>query len=372
MEYKRYTYFIIGALLCSLLCLISVFYIVDPIGIWGSYEIQGFNQAKVKQGNYLDVYKPYEYARVQPDVIWIGTSRVYVGFAPYESANEYNLGMSSISLADVKKYLQFVYSVKKPSKVYVGLDLFQFGPEYKRMASDELVDKRLNAIKTGHIYHWAMAVKDSFGVKKTILPTMEDSRDNNTVYYQRGWDVKRGNADSINVDEYYASLNIYGKTYNDFSYDPEAMDCFRDIVKDAADNSVELVVFFNPITVDLQAMQDIYDISDDFYSIKKEVASIHPVYDFCWVNEYTIDRQKWFYDASHFRDNYGKMCRDAMNGDDNRTAIYLKSENVNEMIARERLLFDEWKIVNITYCDELSRRVMENISIGSLKKYIGF
>lgn len=280
------------------------------------------------------------------------------------------MGMSSISLADVKKYLQFVYSIKKPSKVYVGLDLFQFGPEFKRMVSDELVDRRLEAMQKGGLYQILMAVKDSFGVKNAILPTIKDSRANGMVYFQRGWDAKRGNADSINVNEYYASLNSYRNTYDEFCYNREAMDCFRDIVREAEENQVELIVFFNPITADLQAMQDIFGLSDEFYSIKKEVATIHPVYDFCWVNEYTIDRQKWFYDASHFRDNYGKMCQEKMNGKENGTAFLVTEDNLDEIMQVEKQLFMKWKRDNLLYYDKLSKDIQSNV--GAYKEYISF
>lgn len=372
MGFKAYTYFILSIVVGVFLSIGIAAYVVDPIGIWGTKDIQGFNQAKVKQGSFLDIYKQYEYKRLQPDVIWIGTSRVYVGFAPDKSQNEYNMGLSSISLADVRKYLQFMYRNRRPKKVYIGLDLFQFGPEFRHMESAKTLDRRLEALSCGGPIQLAMAIKDSFGTRNTIWPTVKDSQANNIQYFRRGWDIKRGNAAKTHAGEYYSALSSYRKTYDDFYYDEDAMNCFRDIVQDAKDNNVELVVFFNPISVDLQALQDVYGLSEEFYAIKRLVAEIHPVYDFCWVNKYTVDRVEWFYDASHFRNKYGQMCRDAMNGTENGTGIYLTTDNVDELLEKEKQAFSEWKKQNHDYYDALEKYSKDlNADSRILAEYIG-
>ena len=63
-------------------------------------------------------------------VIFIGTSRIYVGMAPsldgYADNEVYNLGISALSLVDTEKYLDFVYEIHKPEKIFLGLDFFSF------------------------------------------------------------------------------------------------------------------------------------------------------------------------------------------------------------------------------------------------------
>ena len=113
---------------------ISIFWgtliVVDPLGIWHFPIIKGFNNYKVSQPAYLDFFKPYEYRMVKPDVVFLGSSRVYVGLCPDdypdESVKVYNMGMSSLSIRDAYQYLKFMIRVHKPKKVYLGLDFFQF------------------------------------------------------------------------------------------------------------------------------------------------------------------------------------------------------------------------------------------------------
>ena len=87
------------------LCLVFQFarfalaYMIDPIGMCGSSVIRGFNHYKIKQGGYLDVYKPYEYIREKPDILYIGASQMYVGFEPVcesrPAKKVYSMGLSS-------------------------------------------------------------------------------------------------------------------------------------------------------------------------------------------------------------------------------------------------------------------------------------
>ena len=69
-----------GLYACCMVGVIFLAYIINPIGIWGGPVIYGFNHYKTKQSLYEDVFKPYEIMRIQPDVVYIGSSQVDQGF----------------------------------------------------------------------------------------------------------------------------------------------------------------------------------------------------------------------------------------------------------------------------------------------------
>jgi hypothetical protein len=373
MEFKRYTFFIVGSTIAFFLVAICTSFIVDPIGIWGTQDIPGVNQNKVKQSSYLDVFKPYEASRLKPDIVWIGTSRVYVGFTMDKSSNEYNMGASSLSLTDIKKYLHFIYNENKPRKVYLGLDLLQFDKENLETPRVGFSDKRLDAINKGYITKTAMKIQDSMGIIKDVPVTIKNSRNDKEYYFLLGQDIKRGHSDEVDPDSYYSTIEQYTNTYKKFSYSPDAMKCLRDIVSEANDNDVELVLFINPASVDLQLLQHIYGRQEKFFNIKKEIASFHPVYDFCWINQYDTNRTKYYYDASHFRSPYGDLCRAAMLGIDNGTVIYLDSENIDKSLEKEKTIFNKWMNDNYDYYNALAKNSNRtDLKAGDLKEYIGF
>ena len=123
---------------------------VDPIELWEAPIIRGFNHIKPKQGNFLDVFKPFQVVRHAPEIVYIGTSRVYVGFRPEENA--YNMGGSSLSLPDMRAYLRFIYSQHVPKKVFIGLDLFQFGRENMMRKREGFSQERLDTLQRGTFF----------------------------------------------------------------------------------------------------------------------------------------------------------------------------------------------------------------------------
>ena len=74
------------------------------------------------------MWKPYQFKDINTKVVYIGTSRVLLGFRNHEVGyhdNEvYNLAFNSLSLAEMENYLKFAYKVHKLEKIYIGLDFF--------------------------------------------------------------------------------------------------------------------------------------------------------------------------------------------------------------------------------------------------------
>ena len=102
MSFRSYFYQVIIFIVIGICLLFTILYFVDPISIWGMEKINGFNHYKIHQREYLDVFKPYEVERIQPNIVWIGSSRVFVGFQMNEMEKEYNMGTSSLTLPDIK------------------------------------------------------------------------------------------------------------------------------------------------------------------------------------------------------------------------------------------------------------------------------
>lgn len=350
-------------------------YVVDPIGMWNHPIIQGVNQYKDKQALYLDVYKPFEYRYYKSDVIYIGSSRIYVGWRPEENA--YNWGTSSLSLPDIRAYLQYVYSQHTPQKVYIGLDLFQFAQTSvhdKRKGFSE--ERIINLARGGWSAYQEMAVTN-MAMSSEVVPTIARSflnRNDESPLFIRGYSMKRGETSTVNAKEYYHNLHSYYDTYEHFVYDEEALNILRSILLDAEDNGVEVVLFFNPISVDLLALQDICHVADYYDKIKQEVAGIHPVYDFAWLNNLTVDREKHWLDGSHYHGSTGELLKLCVNGDvDKNICNLLTAENVQNIVLEEKKFYKKWSSQHGDYLLALNKvSANKETKEGSLQEYIGF
>lgn len=319
MVYKKFvlTWIISVSIACAFFVLSVV--IIDPIGIFETPLISGVNDYKPKQGAYLDTFKPYQLAYYEPDVIFIGTSRVYVGWYPshegFDEKKVYNLGGSSLSLKDIERYLHAAYKIHAPKKVYLGLDFFQFGTfGDKERPGFEL--ERLNRASGNFVWREFGKFVDSVKLGKDIMKTTyEESRKNQGKgkypLFVRGWDSKRGSA-RLNRKEYERVLKSYEGTYKQHKFSPHSLEYLRKIAAEARAHNVELYVFFNPISVDLHKLLLSFGHGKELTHVKQEAANIFgEVYDFNFFNPY-LSREDLFYDSSHCNMYFAELMKKAI------------------------------------------------------------
>ncbi|WP_286677070.1 hypothetical protein [Aminobacterium sp. EBM-42] len=284
---------------------------VDPLGIWHFPIIRGFNNYKVSQPAHLDFFKPYEYRMIKPDVVFLGSSRVYVGLCPDDypdkSVKVYNMGMSSLSIRDAYQYLNFMIKVHKPQKVYLGLDFFQFDSHNFNDSRQGFSQERLDKISGSWFSYMAFKLQETAGLRGIIKPTvLRSQEERDTVLFRKGWDVQRGSALEANEDAYIHSLMSFFKTYQQFSLCDESFFCLEKIIKATRAEGIDLVLFFNPISADLLSLIWVTEQYDNFKSVKTRVAEITDYYDYAYINRLTKDRSL-FYDASHYKSEVGKF-----------------------------------------------------------------
>lgn len=373
MEYFQWfrgTLFGIGM---GLSLLAGASWIIDPIELWEAPVIRGLNHIKPNQGSFMDVFKPFQVRRHAPDVIYIGTSRVYVGIRPEENA--YNMGGSSLSLPDMRSYLRFIYSQHTPQKVFIGLDLFQFSRENMTKKRNGFSQERLDVLQQGDVAVFEEAWKTSLGMTSFLKGTIQSSYKNwdKKNGWERGWEVTRGERTDVDNNAYYYYLYSFWDSYTKFVCDSNALLCVRDIVNEAEAQGVEIFLFFNPVSVDLLTLQSICGRAEEFRVIKNEVAKLHPVYDFAWVTPLAMDREGVWLDGSHYHYPVGDKMKASMTGEvDAGICRVLAAENVETQLQEEALEYERWAAEHSDYIQVLAGAAPQKIPVGMLAQYLGF
>lgn len=361
-------------------------YRVDPIGLWGTPIRAGFNNLKIQQSLFMDIFKPYEYVRFLPDIVYIGTSRTNIGWdaSTGPEANAYNFAMSGLSLSSTESYLKFAYKVHKPKKVYLGLDIYSFNYKNYHQLGDNARPsfslERLEAISDGGIFSRMYAWKDSLAMMKEVLPTMERSRKDpeHPELSVRGWFREHGGAPAVSVESYYGIFNLTNretKEFTSFHYEPEAMDCLGRILAEAEGNGVEIVLFFHPVSVDEHTMLYLGGQEPLLDEIKRETAQMHPVYDFDCPSAWTMDIQGNYFDFVHYRKPLGDAVRNALySGEVDGMAHLLTKDNAQESIREEQAAYAAWREENRERVDALRFyfETKEKAEPGAFKEFIGF
>ncbi|MEA4877936.1 MAG: hypothetical protein VB083_08495 [Aminobacterium sp.] len=309
---------------------ISIFWgtliVVDPLGIWHFPIIKGFNNYKVSQPAYLDFFKPYEYRMVKPDVVFLGSSRVYVGLCPDdypdESVKVYNMGMSSLSIRDAYQYLKFMIRVHKPKKVYLGLDFFQFNKENFIRNRNGFSQQRLDKISGNWFSYMAYKLQETARLRGMVKDTFLNSqKEPNQVLFYKGWDIRRGKFLQSDHKIYERIMNDFLEKYQSFILHEESFSCLEKIIETTKSEGVELVVFFNPISSDLLSTIWISAQYDKFEAVKMRVAQFLDYCDFAFINDKTTNLNL-FYDCSHYRAQLGSFIFYALNCPEQKSKNY--------------------------------------------------
>jgi len=386
LNYKK---FCCAVLLMTAVILASMEYVlywVDPLGIWGARIREGVNQCKVKQSQLTEIWKPYECARYSPDIIYIGASKVQIGFEalPEDGKTAYNLAIPGLSLADMQEYLRFAYRIHKPEQVYIGLDFISFSrhiysKEWNKGMSS-FSQKRLRAISMGSVTRHLYAYKDSLPLLPYIPETMRASRDRRDegLLHDRGWFREEGKHEKTPPDVYYEIFNVVNladRHFKKFDYAPESMQTLREILDEAEAEGVEVVLFFSPLHVDEHTAITITGHGQEWDAIKREVANMHPVYDFDFLNPLTeqIDGNWW--DFVHYNGKVGARMKHVMDtGQMDGIAYLLTRENADRILAEERRAYDFWQSENKDRVELLRSYVTtERKAVqGDFREYIGF
>ena len=361
MNYRKFSKIWLMCTIVSFTFFCALAYIIDPVEFFGTKKLNGINHYKVKEINYLYTCKPYQVLRMSPEVVFIGTSRIYVGWKPSLAGNNdmsvYNLGCDSLSLKNTEYLLDMVYNNSKPKYVFLGLDFFQFDGNhyYKTREGFSREKAEVLSSKNSVKYNFAL-LKDVIGTNSTIIDTFKSSykNENEKVLFIQGWARYRGEFKGTSKKGFYGDLNEYKKLYKNWSYDKEAIKCVERIVNKAKMNNIKLYVFFNPLSQDLRSMIYSLNLNNNMDKIKKEITKINGVvYDFNFSNEITNNRSNYV-DASHYNANVGELMKKTiLANESNDMCLILTTSNVDKLLEKEEKLYFNWEKKNREYVDEL-------------------
>lgn len=310
----------------TLVVLLLVFtYVTDFLSILklpGSGIVKVF---KVNQEKYFSVLKPYQYIYSCPDTVFIGNSRVLVGWSPDlpvdHDCSVYNLACPSMTLSEIKEYLQFACKVHVPKEVIIGLDITHFS-KYVECNPEEKKKLKVLARVSDSVLLQMYALKDNFQLNRGIFSLLRKGIKEQTygdVCYQ-GWDRYRGMR-QIPVGQVKKDLeNVRNQSDMQHSgtqhLDLESWKCLCDIYEMLRSQNVKAIVFFNPL------MKEYNDVllsswnDEEVLSIKQRVANLFgKVYDFNIGSKFTND-YKLYSDISHYNAEMGRLMKQAIWKDD--------------------------------------------------------
>lgn len=113
-------------------------FLVDPFGIYRTWEIEGLNTEKPVAYDHARLHKAFALERLRPSGLILGSSRALRGLDPghpgWKTSPVYNLGLVASNIFELRDFLVFSQEIQPLKQVVVALEFFNFNEKWRRPA----------------------------------------------------------------------------------------------------------------------------------------------------------------------------------------------------------------------------------------------
>ncbi len=344
---KKYSVRLISGVFFLMFC-VSIFnWLINPLDIFSSPEIEGLNTYKLDVGRHTRISKIYQLERIKPEAIFLASSRGGVFSEEYyspDNARWFNASMPSASTYELLRVLQDAHAVHPLKRIVLGLDEAFTGEVQYNFSENRLLVTADGGNNNGR---FAQRLKDVFSglfsmdALRSSLRTIRNQK-------HRPGTVDMAKFDAARVVNAGGNRQMFRKMEGSvfFKYRDSKPDCqadvksklndivgpaknFRAIVEFAYKNNIELYVYLSPIHARLYETLRIAGQWCMLEKTKREIVYIvdslskqyskprFPVWDFSGYNSITTEDvpdagdtnriMKWYWEDSHYTEKAARL-----------------------------------------------------------------
>lgn len=386
---RRYLMALVACITGIVIAVGLVNFIVDPFGVYGAVEVEGFNANKPWVLGHEHLHRAYAVRRIRPEGVILGSSRAQTGLDPNHPGwkkgvtRTYNIGLPAANMYEILRYFEHANNIQPVKEAVIGLDFFSFSINNSNKAAfDEM---RLSLPRSG-----VQQIYGAFSDIPSTLFTFESLEATATTVLKQS-SPRTETPLGLRTGEYfktvssrlrpgYRSLFVNGeqpfveipqllgayRLYDSSGRSP-SLDDFRTFIAEARKNRVDLRLFISPSHARQWEIIRAMGLWPTFEQWKRELvrilaedAAAHPgespyvLWDFSGYNAFTTEdvppegdattQMRWYWDNSHFKKELGDIVLDKVFGyrDSTRTdppdfGVVLSPLNIEAEFARVRL-----------------------------------
>ncbi len=257
-NFIRYNCLFFSSGILLIIILISLCYYTDPYSVYGRVYIKNGQAVNGHEfASQLRMSKVAAVTKQRPDVLFMGSSRVALGFsaqsaqAYFPQQRIYNLGLLGITSYELLRYFQHANSVSSLKHVIIGLDFLQFNAN--QAPRPDFVEQRLavnaqNKINTSTYRGDYLPTLFSLNAVVAAIKEISGLAKPNDLYFTNGFRVEPLNGGGVNYFIINETSYING-VYSNFAFRNSQMDtfaCFKQLLELAYKNKIQLHLFIPP------------------------------------------------------------------------------------------------------------------------------
>ncbi|MDD9899363.1 MAG: hypothetical protein OXT65_00090, partial [Alphaproteobacteria bacterium] len=323
----------------------AVNYIVNPLGVYGTPVIKGFNDSTPAATAYARLKKREDIKRIKPDILITGSSRADIAFDPrpelFGKNRAYNAGLPASSIREQRMMLEFAAAVHPLKTAIITLDFFSFNakrPENKQFNPKSLAPETLNIPRTFFETYGTLVSLDTLIASHKHLRYIKQL-DRRAQILPNG---RKTNADTAHEINQRGAHHLFTNPPNaaeitsddfSFSYSGAPGDTtFRHLdamLNLARQRNIDVILLIPPVHESFLVAQDKAGMTNAVKEWKKRLAATvtanaahynaqpYPLWDFAYKNAYTAEpvpaegdtksRMQWFWDSNHAKPELGDI-----------------------------------------------------------------
>ena len=293
----------------SLIVLLN--YLVDPYDIFSSKPIDGLNHPKSHDNTRRAV--AMRIIKYKPKTIVLGTSRVAGGFS-HNDLREYsnndsflNAGILGVDFHEIYTYFKHAIHVQPDLKtVILGIDLFSFNENRKPQPDFEFERLEKNSYNFNDVKHSLLNYKSCYNSLECLFRNIFNH-------------PMRSEILTLGEANYLKWMLSTHENYKNYQLDRLKISMFRDLVEICKAKSINLKVLICPVKAMYWNFYWENGLWQNLDNLKRELCSIHPIWDFSGFNPITsetleCDGEALYYECSHFTPYVGSLLLKRMYG----------------------------------------------------------
>lgn len=351
-------------------------YIIDPIDLFKSPSIEGFNSVKPFVETHTRTWKAYKLDD-KPDTLLLGTSRIMGGIDPenhnFSNHEVFNAGIPGGRPFEFQYYFEKALNNGSLKTLIIGLDEHAF--YYKELTTPDFRESDF-ASGSANKYFYLL----SLDMLKMSLRTIQDQKQQKKLFLSNGLENGEIPLNYVEIHGYRKKflLSEEGYRYNEYSpagrnqYETAHFKAFSNILMKAHQNDINVLLFISPCharqwevlnsTVGFDKLENwkriIVNINEkiandmhtkafalwDFSGYDKLITEEVPA-----IND-TKTKMKWWWDSNHYKKELGDIVLDRMmdtnySGGQNYSdfGVKLTGENIESHLHALRIQRQEWR-----------------------------
>lgn len=344
--------------------------LVNPYGLFNVVNITGINSVKPEKFNNDMLIKAVEVSRKQPNIIFLGTSRVQWGlnsnYSGLKTQETYNLALQGANMYELRCYFEHAL-INQPDleQVVIGLDELMFSkfvedrPDFN---PDRLGKRHIDLQDSLNTIFSLDAFDDS---RQTIQSNRENPQNvllsnfmvKPDIFVDGTLALDSSRPTPGSVETFKANLanrlrpDRSDGRYSQYELSDESLEDFRKIVEISEQHNIDLKVFISPEHSTLFAAMNSVLYGPEIDHWKRELVKIAPVWDFSGYNSITTEAlsrdMKYYLDSSHYSPETGNLILERMLMPNSKTVpadfgVLITPDNIESHLEKTRADYEKW------------------------------